>query len=208
MEVSKAVLDEAAAQLERTTIVAPISGTLNRLPMEIGEYASPGDCVAEIVDVTRVKVVVEVPERDVHFLHIGDLARVFVRAPQDGAFTGSISYISELADDVTRTTRLEIAVDNDDRALRSGQIVRARLTRRVLNDVIMIPLNAVIPLENGKAVYVVSGDRTAERRLVELGFIKGRKVQIKSGLQEQDRLIVAGHRYVGPGQPVSVVEEH
>ena len=203
--VSKAVLDEAARNLERAVIVAPISGILNRLSMEIGEYAEPGQQVAEIVNVDRVKAVVEVSERDIYFLSLGDTAAIFVDALEQTKLTGEISYISELADEVARTTRVEITVDNRGRLLRSGQIIRARLTRRVLTDVIMIPLGSVIPLENGRVVYVANDGR-AERREVELGLIKGRSVQILSGLAAGDHLIVAGHRYVGPGQPVTVVE--
>ena len=118
----------------------------------------------------------------------------------------TINVKSELADEHTRTSRLEITVDNRERLLRSGQIVRARLTRRVLNDVIMIPLGSVIPLERGRVVYVVEGGQ-AQRRLVELGFIKGRSVQILAGVEAGDLLIVAGHRFVGPGQPVTIVSD-
>jgi membrane fusion protein (multidrug efflux system) len=88
------------------------------------------------------------------------------------------------------------------RELRSGRIVRVRLTRRVLTDVIMIPLQAVIPLDEEQAVYVVANG-TAQRRVVELGFMKGWQVQVRRGLSAGDRLIVSGHRFVAPGQPVS-----
>ncbi len=203
-DVAKALLNEAAEQLERATITAPIDGVLNRLLMEVGEYATPGDSVAEIVDIDQAKVVVDVPERDVHYLAVGQTAQVLVRVPQPRELEGQITYISELADEHTRTSRLEITVDNREHALRSGQIARARLTRRVLNDVIMIPLGAVIPLENGKAVYLADQEDRAQRREVELGFIKGRSVEILRGLAEGDRLIIAGHRFVGPGQPVNV----
>jgi membrane fusion protein (multidrug efflux system) len=192
-EVSKALLDEAARNLERAEIVAPITGIL--------------DQVAEIVDIDRVKVVVDIPERDVYYLKVGDTAEIFAHAPAEMEVAGEISYISELADPDTRTTRLEITVDNRDHQLRSGQIVRARLTRRVLTDVIMIPLESVIPLEQGRVVYVVNAGH-AVRRDVELGIIKGRSVQVLSGVQAGDQLIVAGHRYVGPGQPVAIIKEH
>jgi membrane fusion protein (multidrug efflux system) len=206
-EISKAVLKEAAEALERTTVVAPISGILNKLPMEVGEYATPGSCVAEIVDIDVAKVVVDVPERDVHYLRADDTAEIFSSIPDQPPLRGRITYISELADERTRTTRVEITVDNRDRALRSGQIVRARLTRRILQGVIMIPLASVIPLEHGKAVYVVGPGDTAQRRDVSLGFLKGRSVRVLAGLDPGDRLIVSGHRYVGPGQPVTVVKE-
>jgi membrane fusion protein (multidrug efflux system) len=84
--------------------------------------------------------------------------------------------------------------------------VQARLTRQVLQDVIMIPLLAVIPMEEGKSVYVVESSK-AERREVKLGVIKGDRIQVTSGLQPGDQLIVAGHRFVAPGQNVNVVSE-
>ena len=204
-DISRATLDEATRELERATIVAPTSGILNRLPMEVGEYASPGEVVAEIVVIDRVKVVVDVPERDILYLKVGQPAEVFSRVTGGDRYTGEITYISELAASSSRTTRLEISVDNSRHTLRSGQIVRARLTRRVLKDALMIPLASVIPLEDGRVVYVVDGDDKAERRDVELGMMKGRRVQVVRGLEVGDRLIVAGHRYVGPGQPVVVV---
>ncbi|MBN2446918.1 MAG: efflux RND transporter periplasmic adaptor subunit [Phycisphaerae bacterium] len=205
-DIARANLNEAARALERATIVAPISGILNDIMVEVGEYASPGTPVAEIVEIDRVKVVVDVPERDIYYLALGQQATINAQAADAAEQTGKITYISELADSQTRTTHVEITVDNHDRLLRSGQIVRVSLTRQMLADVIMIPLAAVIPLEEGKVVYVVNADNQAERREVELGFIKGRDVQILSGLAPGDILIIAGHRYVGPGQAVAIIE--
>lgn len=205
-DISRAALDEAERSLERTTIFAPRDGFLNRLMIEPGEYAVPGQNVAEIVALSRVKVAVDVPESEVHHLRAGDRAVVLARTPEQLELAGEIQYISELADTETRTSRVEIVVENPEHVLRSGQIVRARLTRRVLKDVIMIPLGSVIPLEEGRIVYVVNDDH-AVRREVTLGLIEGREVQVLEGLQAGDRLIVAGHRYVGPGQLVTVVSD-
>jgi membrane fusion protein (multidrug efflux system) len=205
-DISKAALDEVTRELERAVIVAPMNGVLNKQVMKIGEFASPGDCVAEIVKLDIMKVVVDVPERDTPYLKIGDTATILTGPPHEGEMTGKISYISELAHEGSRTTRVEIAVENRRQLLRSGQIVRTRLTRRILHDVIMIPLGAVIPLEEGKLVYAVKDGRAA-RRDVELGFIRARDVQAVSGLQPGDVLIVEGHRYVGPGQAVRIVGE-
>jgi len=206
-DVSQALLDAASEELERATVQAPIDGILNKFIMEVGEYASPGDQVAEIVNINPVKVAADVPERDVHYLHLGDPTRIFLFSADESEVEGQITYISELADPGTRTTRIEVTVPNPDYSLRSGQIVKVRLTRRVLNDVIMIPLDSVIPLETGHSVYVADAEGKAQRRDVQLGFIRGRSVQIIQGLNDGDRLIVAGHRYVSPGQPVAVVEE-
>ena len=89
--------------------------------------------------------------------------------------------------------------------LHSGQIVRVVLTRRVLRDVLMIPLEAVIPLEEGYVVYVADAKGRAERREVTLGLIRGRSVQAVDGLAAGDLLIVEGHRFIGPDQPINIV---
>ena len=207
MAISKAAVDAARAELVRTRILAPTRGTLDDLMVEEGEYVQAGTPVAKIVDVDAVKVVVQVPERDVPFLKTGDATPVFATVRGAETKVGStVSFISEIANPDTRASRVEIAVDNRKRLLRSGQIVRVRLTRRVLRNAVMIPLLAVIPQENSKAVYVVE-DGKAQRREVTLGIIRGTRIQIRRGLEEGDRLIVAGHRFVGPGQRIRIVEE-
>jgi membrane fusion protein (multidrug efflux system) len=160
------------------------------------------------VDTDTVKVVVEVPERDIAYFTVGQKAEVLADAKgQEKSLTGAITFISKLADQRTRSTRMEITLDNKDDLLHSGQIVRARLTRQILRDVIFIPLLAVIPMEEGKTVYVVNSSQ-AQRREVELGVIKGDRVQVKRGLAPGDRLIIAGHRFVSPGQNVKIVLEN
>ncbi len=208
LAISKARLDEVRARLDRTSILAPTAGVLNKLLVEQGEYVDAGRAVAEVVDTHTVKVVVEVPERDIAFFAVGQKTRIFVDVKgQHKSLVGTITFISELADQQTRSTRLEITLENKERLLRSGQIVLVRLTRRILKDAILIPLLAVIPMEQSKAVYVVNSAQ-AVRREVELGFIKGDHVQVKGGLEAGDRLIIAGHRFIAPGQKVNVVSEN
>lgn len=207
LATSKAQLEQARARLERTRILAPISGVLNDTLVEEGEYVQAGTPVAEIVEIDTAKVVVDVPERDITFFEVGAEAEVFLSYKgQEKALTGTITFISELADQRTRSTSVEITLRNEKGFMRSGQIVRVRLVRRVLKDAVLIPLLAVIPTENGNAVYVVNSEE-AQRRDVELGAIKGDRVQITKGLEPGDKLIIAGHRFVAPGQKVNVVEK-
>lgn len=236
MLTSKAAEKLATVRLARARIFAPIRGVLNDLLVEKGEFVQPGDPVAEIVDIDTVKVVTFVPELDIPFLKVGTAGKVLavVRGRQR-EFEGKITYISVLADKMTRSTRAEITLDNKRRLLRSGQIVRVVLIRRVLKNAIMIPLGAAIPLEHATAVYVVEtaemkDEKTgktvtrdiAKRVIVKLDvrLIKGvertivvngteqvvreQRILVTNGLKNGDRLIVAGHRFVAPGQPVRI----
>ncbi len=207
LAMSKARLEGIGARLERTSIFAPTAGVLNDLLVEEGEFVDIGNPVAQVVDTDTVKVVVEIPERDVAFFSVGDKAEIYANSKgETESFVGTITFISELADPRTRSTRTEITLSNKQRLLRSGQIVHVTLTRRILEDVILIPLLAVIPMEDGKAVYVVNSSQ-AMRRDVKLDVIKGDQVQIKSGLEPGDKLIIVGHRFVAPGQKVNIVPE-
>jgi len=248
LAVGKAELEMARVRLERADVYAPISGTVNRILVEEGEYVQQGTTVAEIVDMSEAIVVVKVPEMDVDFFATGGDANVLATVRgQEKVLPGTITYISKIAEERTRATRLEITVQNNTGILRSGHIVRAELLRRMLSDVIMIPLEAVIPLETEKAVFVVTDVETREvepsdtqvagsrvettggeeadevareegeaketarfgiarLREVELGIMRGRNVQITSGVAEGDLLIIAGQRYVGPGGEVRIIE--
>lgn len=206
LAISKAQLDEVKSRLERTSILAPLGGVLNDLPVEEGEYVSIGEPVAEIVEAKVVKVVTQVPERDIVFFDVGRKAEVLVRTrDEEICLEGNITFISEVADPQTRSTRMEITVANEKKLIRSGQIVTVKLMRRMLKNAVMIPLLAVNPMEEGNAVYVVNSSE-AKRREVELGIIKGDRVQIKSGIKPGDKLIIAGHRLVAPGQKVNISE--
>jgi membrane fusion protein (multidrug efflux system) len=204
--ISAVALDVAQTKLERATVKAPLSGVLNVRSHEAGEYVSAGDTVAEIVEVAKIKVVVQIPERDVRYLSLGDRIELSVDSLPGVKLSGKVTYLSEVADISTRTTRIEVSVDNSRRRLHTGMIVRAKISRRNLTNVVMIPLASVIPLEEGRVVYVASEDR-AERREVELGIIRGSQVQVLSGLESGDLLITRGHRQVGPNQLIRVVDE-
>ena len=214
--VSKAALDEARGRLERATIYPPIAGVLNRLRVELGEYVQPGQVVAEIVDADTVKVVADVPERDVHFIALGGEVTVlytFQRRPMRRA--AKVTYVGRLAHERSLTTRVEIAMDNRDGRLFSGQIVRVRMVRRRLRNVIMISIDAILPQRAGEGgsatryvAYVVEGGKARRRDRIELdrSVVRGKRIRVVAGLRAGERLIVRGQRYVGPGQDVRVIE--
>ena len=111
-DASKAALDLAQANLDRAEIFAPCDGMLNRVPVEEGEYVTSGKTVAQIVQNHQVKIVVDVPERYVKYVKLGDRHRVVMDLDGDREVQGTVSYIGELADEKTRTTRVELTVDN------------------------------------------------------------------------------------------------
>lgn len=202
----------AEADVGYATIATPIDGVLDKVMFEPGEYVAAGDPVARIVDIATMRVVVDVPQRDIGCVKLGQEHAVLCDM-EAGAYgrtlKGTVDYIAQLADPGAKTTRVEVLVSDPSHGLRSGRPVRLRLHRRTVGKAIMVPLEAVIQLERGRAVYIMQ-DGKAVRREVTLGLWRGRRVRILPdarkgwGLEAGDELIVKGHRYVGPGQEVKI----
>ncbi len=155
LQNTRAALDKARHDLERTIIRSPIDGVIERMLVEVGEYASPGAPVAQIVEDRTVKVVVEVPEKLVHYLRVdGREHEVVASAAGPIGRRARISRIAALANPQTRATPVELTLDNADGVFRAGQIVTVRLTLREMPDEIMVPLGAIVPRESGYSAYV------------------------------------------------------
>ncbi len=224
--MAKANLAAAEAKLDRTVVRAKADGVLNALPVEVGEYVQPGQVVAEIVDADPAKIIVNVSEKDIGYFRVGETHQIIYGENEDQAIQGKITYISELADPATLTTRIELTVPNPkingQRRLRDSDMVDVELVRRELKDELMIPLRAVTPLERGHVCYVAV-DGKAERRWVNLDrqMLMGEEVRVlpltpdqkrraeeageKAGLETGEVLILQPGR-VGPGQPVTLVD--
>ncbi len=217
---SKAAYRQAELDLRRTVIRAEADGVLNRILRREGEYVTRGMAVAEIVEIDHVKIVVWAPERYTHHLEVnGNQHEIVTSAAGPIGIRVPITYKASVADPATRSTRVEMIAANpagsEGRTFFSGQIVTVRLNLRKLRNIIMVPLDAVIPLEQGKVVYVEKEGQAHRRRVeIDLDVVDGKMVRVLParkddngdwiGLLPGEKLIVEGHRFVGPGQVVRV----
>ncbi len=206
---AKTELTETRIALEKSTLESPIDGILDRLLVDRGEYGNVGTPAAVVVKIDKLKVLVDVPEKDVPYTKAGQSV-VVLPAEVDGGGNigrpGKIIHVSYLANEMTRTYRTKVEIDNSDRYLRPGMIVRVKFVRRVIDDTIVIPLYAVIDKDGQKFVFVVEND-SAVRRQVRLGPIINGKVVVFGGIQEGEQLVVKGQQLLADGGPVRVVEE-
>jgi len=228
MEVARALHEAARIRFEKGSIAAPSAGILNRRYVEPGEYVNVGDPIADIVRVDRVKVVIDVPEKEITFIEVGEPLAVLTDAEPGGGdlsdigepFSslvarsmpegkslriGTVTYRSVVAAPGTHTYRVEVTVANPDLALLPGRIVRAVVLRRIIPDAISVPLRAILPREGRAVAYVRDGARAKEVE-VTLGITDGRNIEVKSGLQAGDALIIEGQRQLKDGQAVVVRE--
>ena len=200
----KAGMDSAKLNVSRGVIQAPMSGVLNRLPVEAGQYVNVGDPIAHVIDIDQVKVAVGIPESDVDAVRGIETFDVTVDALGGKIFTGKRYRFSKTADEMARLYQLEILLDNADGQLLPDMFTRVEIVKKRISDALAVPLYTVITKDEDTYLYVVKEGRAHEKR-VQLGVQEGWFAQVTEGLAPQDQVIVVGHRSVSEDSAVRVV---
>lgn len=182
---------------------SPITGIVNHLYLDEGEYADIGKPIADIVNIDRIKINVRVPELDVRFVKKGQQTPVKIDAFPDRTLMGTVDFVSFKADPATKTFLVRSMIGNSDHAIRPGMIGRVAFVRRVITEAVTAPLFTLVD-KGGERIVFVEKDGVAESRTISIGVIEGDRVQITSGLKAGDHLIVKGHTEVEDGMKVIV----
>ena len=207
-ERARVALRLSELQLNKSTLMMPISGVLDDLFVDRGEYVKVGDPIALVVQIDRLKVEVDVPEKDISYLSPGEEVSIVQANIGRGVGIqreGKIVHLAYKADPITRTYRALIEIDNKDLQLRPGMIVRVKAVRRELPQAVTIPLYALVD-RDGKKVVFVEQNTTAQQRDVEVEAILGDQVVIRSGLDAGENLIIKGQQLIADGARVEVGE--
>jgi len=205
MDAAVAAVELAKAQLANADVLSPIDGFFDAKLAEIGQYMTPGTPLGDVVDTRRVKIIVQVPEKDVSFVRVGQTIPLVVEALGDEPRLGKVIFIKQVADPQTLTFPVHLELANDDGRIRPGMIAKVQLVRREIPGAVAVNIFSVVRHDGGYRVFV-EADGVARARDVTLGVFDGVFVQVLSGLQVGDRLIVKGQRELVDGAKVAVVE--
>ncbi|MGA1998256.1 MAG: efflux RND transporter periplasmic adaptor subunit [Bryobacteraceae bacterium] len=213
---ARAVYDQAAAaagmarkHLEDATLLSPESGFVSSRSVQVGEMASPGRPVFQIVELDPVEITVGVPETDIHLVRLGQAAAVQVPASPGEAFAGTVRLINVAADPTTRTYMVRIRVPNPKHTLRVGMIAEAQIRSDRMLDAMTLPGESVVHDPQSATVvfvYFPEHKRVYSKR-VETGTVYGREIQIKSGLEGDESIVVAGQNRLRDGVGVAATAE-
>jgi membrane fusion protein, multidrug efflux system len=207
-EQSRANLSALKERLERTVIRAPIEGILDSRSFEVGTMVSPGMEVARIVDLDPVKVVGGVPERFAADVRRGARATVTFDVLRGERFPANISYVGSAVNPRNRTFPAELSMPNPRGIVKPEMVANIEIVRHVHEDVVVIPQEALIRVEEGFVAFVVeeeNGREVARSRALTLGPSQRNRVVIERGIEPGDRLIVVGQQQVAAGDRVQVV---
>ncbi|TQK75246.1 RND family efflux transporter MFP subunit [Brevibacillus sp. AG162] len=192
----------AKKTLQETQLVAPFSGTVIDVTQKAGSLAQPGQSIIHLVDSSEVKLKVDVPLDVMENYKQGDTVPVTVEGKAKS--TGTITFISPVLNQETGKYLVEIAVPNKDNALIEGMVATVEMSRKVNG--VLVPVQSVGIKETQRFVMVVENG-VIKRRDVEVGQIFGNKVEILSGLQSGNQILISGITYYAEGEVVTVKGE-
>jgi membrane fusion protein, multidrug efflux system len=209
-EQTAASLDALEERLARTTVRAPFSGVMDERHVEVGSMVSPGQSIGRLVDLNPVRIVAGVPERYAPDISVGAEAEISFDVLAGELFTAPIRYVGSTVDPQNRTFPIEVILPNPDGEIKPQMIANMSVTRREVDDAIVVPQDALVRVEDGYVVFVVSDwqqGTVAEVRPVELGPTRNNLVVVESGIEVGERLVVVGQKSVSDGDRVNVVGE-
>ncbi len=214
LEAAKANWDLARLQLSYTDIRSPIAGTVTqRLDVvKVGNTVTPVGGVIDSADSSLFVVEnldtlilrVNVPERELAKLLVGQVAELSFDAVPNRTFAGKIALISPYVDASTATFAVRIRVTETGGLLRPGMFARVAIVYERKPDALQIPRTALLDGDGPPKVFVVSNGKAAERA-VRLGLSSGAMIEVIDGLKDGEQVVVVGQGAVKPGAAVRVV---
>jgi len=194
----------------RNHLVTPIDGVIltlardvNGRPMADGQLVAPGFAVAQIAPTGQLVADIDIVGLDVARIREGLPVRVLHHAFGDQEFEGSVVRLAPSINELTRALRAEVSVDNLSGLLRPGMFVEAEVLIERRDNVAVVPRDAVADRAGKRVVFVLRGQRVV-RREVELGLGDDRTVEVRSGVEQGERVVVRGLETLADGSRVRV----
>jgi membrane fusion protein (multidrug efflux system) len=220
VDSARGKLDVAKANLERTEtllgfarITAPFSGIVTKRMVDPGAFipaATSGStpqnaALLTVADFNTVRVQVAVPESESSRVANGQPVKISVDGLPGQAFDGTITRFSYALDEASKTMLAEIELPNPKLVLRPGMYATVRIGIERKEDVLLMPIDAVLVEKSGASLFLVA-DGKARKTRVQTGFNDGSSVEIVSGLKSDQPAILVGKLSLNDGQAVTVSE--
>jgi len=199
---SKSQIDFIQAQLAKTKVVAPFSGTIGLRKISKGAYLTPTTTIGNLVDNTKIKLSFSIPEKYANQLNT-NTEITFSNKAQSKDYTAKVYAIEPMVDANTRTLQIRAICNQPDRSLIPGTFVQIQLPLQDIPNAILVPTEAIIPIQNGKKLFLVKNG-VAQDQIVETINRTDKEVIVVSGIKEKDTILISGVMSLRNGSPVQV----
>lgn len=191
-------------QIANASIIAPLSGNISAHKVKQGEFVNPGNPIATISNIDKIKATVYVDQQMSYRLKTGQTATVTSPVFNEHYFTGKIIFISPVAD-VNHNYRIDLLISgNENMVLRGGTDVLVSFNSLFQKGTLQIPQPALV---NSKEPYVfVAENGRARIRVVKTGIVQNDKVEVLSGIKEGEMVIINGQINLREGSNISIIK--
>jgi RND family efflux transporter MFP subunit len=208
LAVSKATANKTKTLLDYARITAPFAGVITRRYVDTGAMIQAGTSsqtqtmpVVQLSQNDRLRLIIQVPESAVSHIRVGEPVDVRVEA-LSRTFPGVVARFAGKVSPDTRTMETEVDVENNNLALVPGMYASASIALERTRGVLAIPVQALDRADDKASVLVVANGRV-ERREVHLGLETPDRVEVASGLNEGDLVVVGSRSQLRPGATVT-----
>ena len=198
---TQAALDLLQIRLERTLVRAPFAGVAGQRYVSLGDYVTSSTRLVAVQTLNPQHAVFQVPERYADRLRQGQVVSFQVAALPGRNFSGEVTFVDPVVQLPARTILVKAVVPNPRRELAAGMFIEARLVTEVRPNAVVVPEDAILPLQGATYVWVVK-DGKADRREVTLGVRTAGWAEVRGGVEAGDQVVVGGIERLFPGAAV------
>lgn len=190
------------AQLSKTTIRAPFSGKIGLRSISKGSYISPSTLIANLVNTAQLKITFSIPEKYAQTMKVNQTL-TFTTSGSKEVYKAKIYAIEPTIETESRTLKIRAITENSDGKLIPGTFANVSLPLAKLGNALLVPTEALIPIQNGKKIFV-SENGQAKEIIVETGARTDKDILIIAGLKAGDTILTSGVMTLKNGSPVKV----
>ena len=177
---------------QNIVIRAPKDGVVSHLAVRHGMYVKPEKQVMTLADLSSVWILAEVFERQVDWVKVGQTAEVSLAFLPGRTWEGKVEYIYPSLDPVTRTLKVRLRFPNPDESLKPNMYANVKIYGGPGNDVVVIPIEALIRTGREERVIIARGEGHFESRQVHAGIESGDWVEINEGVDAGENIVISG----------------
>lgn len=196
-------------QIKMSKITAPIDGTIEEIPIKVGQMAAAGYPAFRIINFSKAKAIADVGEAYTDKIQTGDQVQVFL-PDLDKEFDQQVSFSSKYIDPINRTFVVEVELPSNHFVFRANMIAVLRIKDYSNPTAVVIPQNYIqLSRDEGHYVFVVSeenGKKVARKRTVQTGIKYNGLTEILTGLKNGDVIITAGYKDLYDGQYIDYLK--
>jgi len=197
--------ETAMLQLEKMSIKAPFAGVIVELPFYTqNTVVSSNMLMATVMDYSDMYMEINLPEKNMTEVKPGQQVIITSYSLPDDTIQGSVSELSPAISSETRTFQGKLVIDNPEMKLRPGMFVKADIVVTRKDSIIVIPKDVILSGNMGKTVFVVDRSAARERRITT-GIESNDKIEVVSGLNPNESLVISGYQTLRNGSRVSIV---